>query len=169
MKSESHSVVSDSLRPHGLYSPWNSLGQNTRAFPFSRGTSQPRDQIQVSPTVGRFFTPEPQGKFKNTGVGSLSLLQGIFMTPESNGGLLHCRQILYQLSDQRSLVNSHLCFFKTIIPFLCILSRFFSFSCLQFGYDMHRCVCVCVYIYICIYTYVCILIYLSCLMFSELS
>ena len=29
VKSESHSVVSDSLRPHGLYSPWNSPGQNT--------------------------------------------------------------------------------------------------------------------------------------------
>ena len=27
---KSHSVVSDSLRPHGLYSPWNSPGQNTR-------------------------------------------------------------------------------------------------------------------------------------------
>ena len=27
--SESHSVVSDSLQPHGLYSPWNSQGQNT--------------------------------------------------------------------------------------------------------------------------------------------
>ena len=27
---ESRSVMSDSLRPHGLYSPWNSLGQNTR-------------------------------------------------------------------------------------------------------------------------------------------
>jgi len=40
-KSESHSVVSDSLRPDGLYSQWNSPGQNT-------------------------------------GVGSLSLLQGIF-------------------------------------------------------------------------------------------
>ena len=41
---------------------------------------------------------EPQGKPKNTGVGSLSLLQGIFLTQESNWGLLHCRQILYQLS-----------------------------------------------------------------------
>ena len=29
-ESESRSVVSDSLRPHGLYSPYNSLGQNTR-------------------------------------------------------------------------------------------------------------------------------------------
>ena len=33
----------------------------------------------------------------NTGVGSLSLLQGIFPTQESNWGLLHCKQILYQL------------------------------------------------------------------------
>ena len=41
---------------------------------------------------------EPQGKPKNTGVGSLSLLQGIFPTQESNWGLLHCRWILYQLS-----------------------------------------------------------------------
>ena len=29
-RSESHSAVSDSLQPHGLYSLWNSLGQNTR-------------------------------------------------------------------------------------------------------------------------------------------
>ena len=38
---------------------------------------------------------EPQGKPMNTGVGSLSLLQWIFRTRESNWGLLHCRQILY--------------------------------------------------------------------------
>ena len=31
-------------------------------------------------------------------MGSLSLLQGIFWTQESNWGLLHCRQVLYQLS-----------------------------------------------------------------------
>ena len=36
---------------------------------------------------------EPQGKPKNTGVGSLSLLQRIFLTQESNWGLLRCRQI----------------------------------------------------------------------------
>ena len=28
--SQSRSVVFDSLRPHGLYTPWDSLGQNTR-------------------------------------------------------------------------------------------------------------------------------------------
>ena len=39
---------------------------------------------------------------QNTGVGSLFLLQGIFLTQESNQGLLHCRQILYQLSYQGS-------------------------------------------------------------------
>ena len=39
---------------------------------------------------------------QNTGVGSLSLLQGIFPTQESNSGLPHCRQILYQLSHKGS-------------------------------------------------------------------
>ena len=43
---------------------------------------------------------EPPWKPKNTGVGRLSLLQGIFLTQESNQGLLHCRWILYQLSCQ---------------------------------------------------------------------
>ena len=52
-----------SLQPHGLYSPWNSPGQNT-------------------------------------GVGSHSLLQGIFPTQGSDPGLLHYKQILYQLSHQ---------------------------------------------------------------------
>ena len=41
---------------------------------------------------------EPPGKPKNTGVGSLSLLQEIFLTQESNQGLLNCRWFLYQLS-----------------------------------------------------------------------
>ena len=68
------------------------------AFPFSRESSQPRDQPR-SPTLQvDSLLAEPQGKPKNTGVGSLSLLQGIFPTQESNRGLLHCRQILYLLS-----------------------------------------------------------------------
>ena len=45
---------------------------------------------------------EPQGKPKNTRVDSLSLLQCIFLTQESNQGLLCCRWILYQLSYQGS-------------------------------------------------------------------
>ena len=39
---------------------------------------------------------------QNTGVGSLSLLQEIFPTQGLNPGLLHCRQILYQLSHKGS-------------------------------------------------------------------
>ena len=45
---------------------------------------------------------EPQGRPKNTRVGSLSILQWIFLTQESNWGLLHCKQTLYQLSYQGS-------------------------------------------------------------------
>ena len=42
---------------------------------------------------------------QNTGVGSISLLQQIFLIQESNQGLLHCRQILYQLSYHGSPIN----------------------------------------------------------------
>ena len=42
---------------------------------------------------------EPLGKPKKTGVGSLSLLQGIFATQELNQGLLHFKQILYKLTN----------------------------------------------------------------------
>ena len=88
------------MRPHGLYSPWNPPGQTLEwvAFPFSRISSQPRDRTQFSRIAGGFFTAEPPGKPQKTGMGSLSLLQWIFLTQESNQGLLHCRRILYQLS-----------------------------------------------------------------------
>ena len=39
---------------------------------------------------------------KNTGVGCGSLLQGIVLTRESNPGLLHCRRVVYCLSQQGS-------------------------------------------------------------------
>ena len=97
-QSESHSVMSDPLWPHGLYSPWNSPGQNTGvgchslfqgifptqgsnpgllhcrwilyqlshqgsprilewvAYPFSRGSSQPRNQTRLSCIAGGLFT-----------------------------------------------------------------------------------------------------------------
>ena len=59
-----------------------------------------------SPTLQVDSLPaKPQGKPKNTGVGSLSLLQGIFSTQKSNWGLLHCRWIIYQLSYHRSPVT----------------------------------------------------------------
>ena len=74
------------------------------SFPFSRASSQPRDQIQVSHIAGGFFTSWVQGKPKNTGVGSLCLFQWIFLTQKLSWGLIHCRWILYQLSYQGSPV-----------------------------------------------------------------
>ena len=69
-------------------------------FPFSRGSSWPRDGTKVFNMAADSLPAEPPEKSKNTGVGSLSLLQGIFPTQEFNQGLLHCRRIIYQLSYQ---------------------------------------------------------------------
>ena len=132
--------MSDSLRPHGLYSLSGSSVHGIfqarvlewGAISFSRGSSQPRNLTRVSRIAGRRYTvwepsemvikvtqsqtvrghcwpethqwqtdslpAEPQGKPKNAGMGSLSLLQQTFLTQESNWSLLHCRWILYQLS-----------------------------------------------------------------------
>ena len=69
----SHSVVSDSLQPHGLhYSPPGSCVQGD--------------------SLG-----------KNTGVGCHVFLRGFYPTQGLNPGLPHCRQILYRLSYQGSL------------------------------------------------------------------
>ena len=96
--SESRSVMSDSLWPHGLYSPWNSPGQNT-------------------------------------GVGSFSLLQGIFPILWLNPGLPHCRWILYQLSYKGSprilewvayLFSSRSSQPKNQTGVFCITGRFFT-------------------------------------------
>ena len=57
-ESESHSVMSDSWQPHGLYRPRSSPGQNTGVVSLSllQGSSQLRDQTQVSHIAGGFFT-----------------------------------------------------------------------------------------------------------------
>ena len=90
--------MSNSLRPSELYILQNSLGHNLEwvAFPLSRWSSQSRCPAMQADSL----PAEPQGKPKNTGVGSLFLLQCIFPSQESNQGLLHCRPILYLLSDQ---------------------------------------------------------------------
>ena len=75
-ESESHSVMLDSLWPHGLYSPWNSPGQNIglgSLFPSPEDLSNTGIEPK-SPTLQVDSLPaEPHGKPKNTGVGSLSL------------------------------------------------------------------------------------------------
>ena len=62
------------------------------------GLPNPRIKPTFPPFQADSLLSEPPEKPKNTGVGSLSLLQGNFPTQESKPGLLHCRQILYQLS-----------------------------------------------------------------------
>ena len=97
--SESGSVMSDSLWSHGLYPPWDSPGQNTEVGSHSL-QDLPNAGIEPrSPMLQADSLPaEPQRKPKNTGMGSLSLLQQTFLTQESNWVLLRCRQILYQLN-----------------------------------------------------------------------
>ena len=68
---------------HGLYRPWNSLGQNTEV-----------DQTQASGIAGGFFTSWVTREAKNTAVGSLSLLQpSIFPSIRvfSSESVLHIR------------------------------------------------------------------------------
>ena len=73
-----------------------------RGLPFSSAGDLSNPGIEPRSPALRVgsLSAEPPGKPRNTGVGSLSLLQGIFPTQESNQGLLHCRRILYQLSYQ---------------------------------------------------------------------
>ena len=60
--------------------------------------------IQLCPTLCDPMDCSPRNSPGwNTGVGSLSLLQGIFSTQGSNLGLLNCREILYHQSHQGSL------------------------------------------------------------------
>ena len=54
-----------------------------------------------------------QGKPKNLDVGSLSLLQGIFLTQGSNPGLPHCRHIIYQMSHKGSPIFFFFFFLST--------------------------------------------------------
>ena len=72
------------------------------AFPFSRDLPNPGIKPRAPSLQAESLPAEPPGKPKDTGVGSLSLLQGIFLTQESNGDLLHCKWILYQLSYEGS-------------------------------------------------------------------
>ena len=106
-QSQSCSVVSDSvtswtIHTHVVRGILQARILEWVTFPFSRGTSQPRDEPRSPELQVDSLPVEPQGKPKNTGVGSLSLLQHIFLTQESNWGLLHRRRILYQLSYQGS-------------------------------------------------------------------
>ena len=94
IESESRSVVSNTATQARILE-WV-------AFPFSRGLPNPGIEPRSPALQVDSLPAEPQGKPKNTGGGSLSLLQGIFLTQELNWGILHYRQILYQLSYEGS-------------------------------------------------------------------
>ena len=72
------------------------------AFPSSGDLSNSGIEPRFSALQVDSLPAEPQRKPKNTGVGSLSLLQWIFTTQKLNQGLLHCRQIFYQLRYEGS-------------------------------------------------------------------
>ena len=72
------------------------------AFPSPGDLPKPGIKTRSPALQADSLPAEPQGKPKNTGVGSLSLLQQIFLTQESNWGLLHCRWTLNQLRHQGS-------------------------------------------------------------------
>ena len=116
------------------------------AFPFSKGSSQPRIEPRSHALQMDSLPAEPQGKPKNTGVGSLSLLQGIFPIQEVNWGILHCRQILYQLSYQ----GNNLCpsIGKWINKTLYIYMLIYIYICI------HTYIHTDIYIHICIHTHI---------------
>ena len=85
------SVMSDSFRPHGparLLFPWGSPRQEYWS------------ELPYPPWI--LYCLSHPGKPKNTEVDSLSLLLRISPSQGSNQGLLHCTQIVYQLSYQGS-------------------------------------------------------------------
>ena len=73
------------------------------AFPSSNKLPNPGIELSSPALQVDSLPAESQRKPKNTGVSSLSLLQGSIPMQELNWGLLHCRLILYQLSYQGSL------------------------------------------------------------------
>ena len=77
-------------------------------YPFPSPGYLPNPGIEPRPPTLQMdsLPSEPPGKSKNTGVGSLSLLQRNFPTQESNWSLLHHRQILYHLSNREATLHT---------------------------------------------------------------
>ena len=120
--------MSDSVRPHRqqptrLLHPWDCPGKNTGVgchFLLQCMKVKSESEVQLCPTSSDPMDYSLPGSSvpgifqarvlewvaiafsKDSGVGSYSLLQGIFLTQGLNLGLLHCRQILYCLSHKES-------------------------------------------------------------------
>ena len=103
--SESRSVMSDSLWPHRLYSPWNSPGQNAGVS--SRSLLQGIFPARGSnPGLPHFrwilYQLSHKGSPRTLEWVAYHFSNRSSRTQDSNQGLLHCRHILYQLSYQGS-------------------------------------------------------------------
>ena len=103
-----------------VVSPWTVARQAPLSLGFSRQEYRsglpcpPSGDLPIpgikprSPTLQVDSLPsEPPGKPKNTGVGSLSILQGIFPTQELNQGLLHCWRRKWQPTPVFLFGESH--------------------------------------------------------------
>ena len=98
-ESESRSVVSDSIQSMEFSRPEYWSGQS---FPSPGDLPNPGIEPRSPALQVDSLPAEPPGKPKNTGVSSLSLLQGIFLIQGSNPGLPHCRWVLYRLGHRES-------------------------------------------------------------------
>ena len=102
-KGKSLSCVWFSVTPWTMQSVEFSRSEYWSGQPFPSPGDLPNPGTEPrSPLQEDSLPAGSQGKPKNTGVGSLSLLQGVFPSQELNPGLLHCRWILYQLSHKGS-------------------------------------------------------------------
>ena len=101
-KGKSLSCVWFSVTPWTMQSVEFSRSEYWSGQPFPSPGDLPNPGTEPrSPLQEDSLPAGSQGKPKNTGVGSLSLLQGVFPSQELNPGL-HCRKILYQLGHKGS-------------------------------------------------------------------
>ena len=98
---------------YGVAKSWRQLSNSTTMYLYSHifsihhiyiyKTTESESHSVVSNSLQPHVPYSPWNSLgQSTGVGSLSLLQGIFPTQGWNPGLPHCRQILYQLSHKGS-------------------------------------------------------------------
>ena len=102
------------LAHHGVFIIVNYFSSLDITYTFSESVSRSlvSDSLQPHGLKPTRLLCSWNSPCKDTGVGSHSLLQGIFLTQGLNLGLLHCRWILYHLSHQGSLslreeINKH--------------------------------------------------------------
>ena len=96
-ESGSCSVVSNSATPWTIQPMEFSRPEYWSGYPFPSPGDLLNPRIEPRSLIlqADSLSAEPQGKAEDTVMGSLSLLQWIFLTQESNRGLLHCRWILF--------------------------------------------------------------------------